>query len=401
MTKKKLKKIDEAAPGTALEQLGDVDPAAAAELMGTEPPVEETPAKKVKRAKKAKATPVPTEEPVKADLRIIWPSRPEVGTCVSAKSWHTWTSKCGRFQIARSVSEQEGRSGFSCQFRESALNGSSSWTVIAHTKLGVTYPQLFKTLQEVLEVVEKFAITKIGVGFFNGEQMLSEAEKMGMADVPATAQKESSRRVAEVINVLPYQVEGDIVKISKTKAVELLEAVFKKVDDGPTTANIRQPVKVLAKNLATLPKLDGINDIQLDDDGLQTILDDVLKDLADGKKGVEVVEDAPAKGGKGKKSEDKPAKASKNGESSDKGKGFGTHTGQRYDLFGHPVTAVIRWMGKNKFDFATARKALDDNGVACADATVKIQLRAGAKGERGEPAKITKEEAAKLGKAGK
>lgn len=337
----------------------------------------------------------PVEEP-KPDPRIVWPTRPQSGYCASASEWHTWQSSCGHFQIARIVARQGARSGFSCQFRAEVPNGS--WELIAHEKAGPTYTRLFRTLRECLEEVERFALAKFGYGAYNLEQALSEAEKQGMADVPDTKNTESkpSRRVAEVsIVVPPYEVKENTVKISKSKAIELLKAV------GVETANAKQPLKVLAKNVAYLPKLDGIGELQLDNDDLQTLLADVLRDLEeDGKKGVEVVEDVedtPAAKGAKTQGASPAAKPSKNGNGS--GKGFGSHTGQRYELFGHPVTAVIRWMGKNNFNFASARKALDEAGVACADATVKIQLRAGAKGERGDPAKLSKEDQAKLVKA--
>lgn len=71
--------------------------------------------------------------------------------------------------------------------------------------------------------------------------------------------------------------------------------------------------------------------------------------------------------------------------------------GKRAKLFGYPVTAVIRWMGKEgDWDFKKASKALHEFGVEVADATIQAQLRAGAKGERGDPAPLREDEANEL-----
>jgi hypothetical protein len=66
MSKSKTAKIDPGAPGTALEQLGDVDPAAAAEALGIEPePAAPKGARKAK-AKKAGPAKAEAEAPAKA-----------------------------------------------------------------------------------------------------------------------------------------------------------------------------------------------------------------------------------------------------------------------------------------------------------------------------------------------
>lgn len=75
-----------------------------------------------------------------------------------------------------------------------------------------------------------------------------------------------------------------------------------------------------------------------------------------------------------------------------KGKGGGT----RISLFGFPVTAVIRWMGKDAWDYQDTKKALDKLQVQVAEATIRAQLRAGVKGERGEPAKLSKADVQEL-----
>jgi len=67
----------------------------------------------------------------------------------------------------------------------------------------------------------------------------------------------------------------------------------------------------------------------------------------------------------------------------------------------YPVTSVLRWMGKNGFSFEQARKAL--SSVQCDevnDTTLRIQLAAGAKGQRGEPAPLTTTEANAITAAG-
>jgi len=64
-------------------------------------------------------------------------------------------------------------------------------------------------------------------------------------------------------------------------------------------------------------------------------------------------------------------------------------SGKRDKVFGFPATAVLRWMGKEGWSKAEARKALDSLGAEVADATIAAQLRAGATGERGPPAALS------------
>jgi hypothetical protein len=62
----------------------------------------------------------------------------------------------------------------------------------------------------------------------------------------------------------------------------------------------------------------------------------------------------------------------------------------RYDLHGHPVTAILRWMGKDSWKFHEARSTLDQLGLsAVSDATLKAQLYGGKTGTRGDPAPLT------------
>lgn len=75
---------------------------------------------------------------------------------------------------------------------------------------------------------------------------------------------------------------------------------------------------------------------------------------------------------------------------------------KRAELYGHSITAVLRWMGKEKWSFEDAKAAMLRKGIQLADATFRAQLLAGRKGERGEPANLTKEQEADLrGEAGK
>ncbi|HVS35728.1 MAG TPA: hypothetical protein VMS17_09105 [Gemmataceae bacterium] len=69
----------------------------------------------------------------------------------------------------------------------------------------------------------------------------------------------------------------------------------------------------------------------------------------------------------------------------------------RCEIFGHSATAVIRWMGANRWSFADCRAALAAHGAAgTSDATIQTQLRAGRKGERGPAATITSTQAEEL-----
>lgn len=67
--------------------------------------------------------------------------------------------------------------------------------------------------------------------------------------------------------------------------------------------------------------------------------------------------------------------------------------GRLEELYGHPKTAVFLWMGKNGWTIEEALKVVHHFGIKTTDASLKTFLRAGAKGERGEPAEITAEQA--------
>jgi molybdenum-dependent DNA-binding transcriptional regulator ModE len=56
---------------------------------------------------------------------------------------------------------------------------------------------------------------------------------------------------------------------------------------------------------------------------------------------------------------------------------------------GHGATAVIRWMGVDGWEYKQAQKVVRALDLDIADATIRAQLRGGATGKRGEPAKLT------------
>lgn len=100
------------------------------------------------------------------------------------------------------------------------------------------------------------------------------------------------------------------------------------------------------------------------------------------------------------KRHDKEASASRVESLKEQAEGNG-HTPRRVqartELFGFPGTAVIRWLGKQGVAFPKAKAILDKHGLGeMSESTIKIQLRAGLKGERGEPAKLTKDQAKQL-----
>lgn len=69
---------------------------------------------------------------------------------------------------------------------------------------------------------------------------------------------------------------------------------------------------------------------------------------------------------------------------------------KRQTLLGFPATSVVRWMGKNGWQFEEAQQVIRALECPIADATIRIQLRAGEKGERGAPANLSKKDCKKL-----
>lgn len=70
-------------------------------------------------------------------------------------------------------------------------------------------------------------------------------------------------------------------------------------------------------------------------------------------------------------------------------------------VFGHTLTAVIRWMGKQAWTYEQASTALTKLNISVADATIRCQLTAGKKGTRGEPATLTEKQIKTLTTASK
>lgn len=74
---------------------------------------------------------------------------------------------------------------------------------------------------------------------------------------------------------------------------------------------------------------------------------------------------------------------------------------ERKELFGHSITSIIRWMGVEDWSFESASTALKSAGVEIAEATIRIQLKAGKAGLRGPAAELTSKEAKALRKFAK
>lgn len=68
---------------------------------------------------------------------------------------------------------------------------------------------------------------------------------------------------------------------------------------------------------------------------------------------------------------------------------------QRVGLFGHPITAIIRWMGSDAWDFSEARAAFDALKIDIANGTIRVQLRNGRK-DIGEIPPLTDDQIEKL-----
>jgi len=66
-------------------------------------------------------------------------------------------------------------------------------------------------------------------------------------------------------------------------------------------------------------------------------------------------------------------------------------------IFGFSVTAVLRWMGANGWDFDDAAIAVETITVTkLSDVTIRLQLKAGRDGKRGAPADISPSQAKQL-----
>lgn len=71
-------------------------------------------------------------------------------------------------------------------------------------------------------------------------------------------------------------------------------------------------------------------------------------------------------------------------------------SGRGATILGVPATGVVRWMGKRGWDAERACRVVAAFGVDLAVSTVRTQLGAGAKGERGGPATLTAQQIALL-----
>jgi len=69
----------------------------------------------------------------------------------------------------------------------------------------------------------------------------------------------------------------------------------------------------------------------------------------------------------------------------------------RVKIFDYAPTAILRWMGKTGgWEPEEALKVLTKMGASLSIATCKIQIKAGSRGERGEPAGLSKKQMAEL-----
>lgn len=65
----------------------------------------------------------------------------------------------------------------------------------------------------------------------------------------------------------------------------------------------------------------------------------------------------------------------------------------RTKMWGIPITSIIRWMGTEGWSFAKAKQVVKGLDMDVADATIRAQLGAGKRGSRGEPARLTDDQA--------
>ncbi len=74
----------------------------------------------------------------------------------------------------------------------------------------------------------------------------------------------------------------------------------------------------------------------------------------------------------------------------------GKKGGRRYSIYGFPVTAVLRWMGADAWDPQEVRKVMGKLQCPVEEDTIKAQLHAGRKGERGNPAALSDQQVQEL-----
>lgn len=68
----------------------------------------------------------------------------------------------------------------------------------------------------------------------------------------------------------------------------------------------------------------------------------------------------------------------------------------RTGIFGHPTTRVMMWMGKNGYDAAAVTKVLAHFGCSSTPTSIGTFIRSGVKGDRGDVAPLTTEQAAQV-----
>lgn len=64
-------------------------------------------------------------------------------------------------------------------------------------------------------------------------------------------------------------------------------------------------------------------------------------------------------------------------------------SGKRQEIFGFPMTAVLRWMGREGWTIHQALHVLTALDVSCSVDTIRAQVRAGKTGQRGAPAELS------------
>lgn len=176
---------------------------------------------------------------------------------------------------------------------------------------------------------------------------------------------------------------GDVIKWKPTlKSVEKEWVVTSVCDSSATIAPLDSPI-IWRHNpsdgrLQFLPKGDDVDHISANSEI------EVLRSL--GRKGLQ----AHIEGNKTKTqrtetmAKDKKDKAPK------------VNTGKLGGYKGHSITSVIRAFGKAGWSLDEARAFFAKHEIEVADTTIKIQLRAGVKGEGGDPAKFSKDELAAM-----
>lgn len=352
--------------------------------------------------RRAEAEAAEEELPEAETPTLLWNSTP-VPQRNETSLWIQWFDVYGRFRVYAAHDLFGGEHYFGASFRKPLKSGEmlGTWDSCEYNKAGFVR---YKELSEALEAAARKyrELTGHSEADSNAEDVTAYAGAHGLLKLPESGQK--------VKKSLSFgATEADNNPKGKTRTTQ---------PKGETTMKMKEQdarnmcVAIGWKSAADadkwpLPKLQmRINDqlvANLDDLDAPTEKDDlrnfkaVVKTLQEGGKVVviageldegspETDEETPKKK-RGRpaaeNTEEAPAKKKATAKAASGG------NGNRVDLFGHSVTSVVRWMGKSGWSFEAARKALDNLGASCADATLKIQLAAGAKGQRGDPAELS------------